>query len=137
VKKVRSIVGPIKSFAALIFTGMVCLYMVAGFLCDKIKNEPFNYSIPFIFVILWLLLSVMISVFWSVFFSDKAIKKWHYIPRLIVFSVALVVLLAACLLILLGTPWGKLWVLVAGCATAGVVVLSIIKPPQTESPTRN
>ena len=132
-KKIWSMIAPVKSFAAFIFTWIICLYMVAGFLCDKVKHEPFNYSIPFIFILLWLFLSVMISVLRGIFLSDAVIKKWRCFTRLSVFALSLAVLLAVCLLILLGIPWGKLWVLVAGCAAAGVVIFSIIKPPNTEA----
>ena len=126
-KKIWDIVLPVKSFAALMFTGMICLYMVAGLLCDVIKHEHFNYSIPFVFVLLWLFLSVMISILSGIFCSEKVTKKWRCCPRLIVFAFSLMVLLAACLFALLGIPWAKLWLLAAGCAAAGAVVLSIYK----------
>lgn len=126
-KKLISAVMPLKSFAAMIFTGFICLYMVTGVLCDIVLHQAFVYTIPFIFVLQGLLMSVLISVLWGIFLGDKIIKGWRYFPRLILFSFSLMVILAACFLTFLAIPtnWAKLWLLVSGCIAAGVIVLSI------------
>ena len=126
-KKLMSIVVPLKSFAAMIFAGFICLYVVTGVFCDVVQHQAFDYTIPFIFVIQGLLLSMMISVLWGIFLNDKIIKKWRYLPRLIVFSLSLMALLAACFLTFVAIPtdWAKLWLIVAGCVVAAIIILSI------------
>jgi len=128
--KMRKLMGAImqaKSFAALIFAGLICLYMATGFLCDKLLHQTFEYSIPFIFILQGLLLSALVAVLWGVLLGDKVIKKWRYFPRLIAFAFSLMVLLAACLLTFFALPtdWAKLWLFVAACVSGGLVVLSV------------
>lgn len=127
-KKILSLVIPVKSFAALIFTGLMCAYMVTGGLYAVIMNQPFDYVIPFIFILQGLVMAVIISIMWSVLFSDTVIKKMRYLPRLIIFSLSLLAVLAVCLLIFLAIPtdWAKLWLIVAGIIAAGVIVLSVL-----------
>ena len=126
-KKLMSFVIPLKSFASLVFAGFICLYAVSGVFARVVLRQAFDYAIPFIFVFQGLLLSALISVLWGVFLSDKIIKKWRYFPRLVMFSFSLVALLAACLLTFAAIPtdWAKLWLLVAGCVAAAVVMLFI------------
>ena len=121
----------IKRLAPLVFTIMICLYMVGGVLYNWIFKDQFNqfnYTIPFIFIIEGLVLSVSISVLHGVFFSGTIIRKWRYLPRLVLFSLSLLVLLALCVLVFFASPtnWAKLWWIAIGCAAAGVVFLSII-----------
>lgn len=127
-KKILRCVVPVKSFAALIFTGLICLYMVTGSLGSTILNIPFDYTIPFVFALQGLVLAILISILRVVLLGDGVIKKMRYFPRLMIFSISLMALLAACLLVFLAIPtaWAKLWLIVAGCITAGVVVLSIL-----------
>ena len=127
-KKLMSVVMPVKSFAALIFAGLICLYMVTGVFCDMVLHQTFNYTIPFVFILQGLLLSVLISILWGLFFGDRFIKKWRYLPRLIVFALTLIILLAACLLTFFAVPtdWAKLWLFVAGCAVTGIIILSML-----------
>lgn len=127
-KKLLRLVIPVKSFAALIFTGLICLYIVTGSLCAIILHEPFDYSIPFIFVLQGLILAIVISVLWAVLLGDGVVKKIRYFPRLIIFSISLMALLAICLLVFFAIPtnWAKLWLIVAGCVCAGIVMLSIL-----------
>lgn len=127
-KKLMSVVIPVKSFAALIFTGLVCLYMVMGSLCAAIMNTPFTYSIPFVFILQGLVLSLVVSALWGVFFSDALFKKMRYLPRLIIFSIIIMILWAVCLLVFFAIPtaWAKLWLIVAGCVSVAVIILSVL-----------
>jgi len=127
-KKVLGFILPLKSLAALVFAGLVCAYMVCGWLVSVFTHIAFNYTIPFIFLIQGLVLSVAIAILWGVLLGDSGKKKLRYLPRLIIFCVALFVVLALCLLTFFSLPtdWAKLWLLVAGMLTASVVVLSLI-----------
>jgi len=126
-KKLLGFVMPLKTFAALIFAGLICLYMISGVLYSTLTGVPFNYTIPFIFAIQGLILSILIAILWGIFLGDALIKKWRYFLRYIVFALALLVLLAACLLTFFAVPtdWAKLWLIAAGFLAAGIFVLSV------------
>jgi phosphatidylserine synthase len=100
--------------------------LYSGIFNDKLNQ--FNYTIPFIFIIEGLVLSVLISVLYGVFFSDIQIKKWRFFPRLVLFSLSLLILLALCVLVFFAAPtdWAKLWWIAIGCVALGIVLLSII-----------
>jgi uncharacterized membrane protein YfcA len=91
-------------------------------------DEPFDYSIPFIFVLEGIGLSLLIATLWTLIFNERANRKRRWFPRLIIFAVSLMALLAICLLVFVAIPteWAKLWLIVAGCVAFGVVVLSVI-----------
>jgi len=128
-KRFMSLVLRVKSLAALIFSGLICLYVVAGYLyAALIHKGPFNFTIPFIFVLEGIVLSILISILWGVFFTDEIIKKWRYFPRLVVFCLIMAALLSICVLIFVAAPtnWAKLWWIVIGAFTAGVVGLSVL-----------
>ena len=127
-KKILSYVLPVKSLAALIFAGLVCAYMVCGWLYSAVTKVPFNYTIPFVFLLQGLVLSVVIAVLWGVLLGDRELGKLRYLPRLIIFCLALFIVLALCLSVFFAVPtdWAKLWLIVAGLLVAGVVVLSLI-----------
>ncbi|MCL2487012.1 MAG: hypothetical protein FWE86_05365 [Oscillospiraceae bacterium] len=118
----------IKSFAALIFAGLVCAYMATGYLYSLIFHDNFDYTIPFVFLIQGLALSAAISTLWHLIVSDKIIKKMRWFLRLIIFSALLFVFLAGCLLTFFWIPtnWAKLWLLVAGAVSGGIIALSVI-----------
>jgi len=119
----------IKTFAAWIFSGMICLYMAGGALYQWIYSDPnFNYTIPFIFLLEGIVLALVIPVLYGLFFSEMVIKKWRYFPRLVLFVLSLLILLALCVLVFFAVPtyWAKLWWLAIGAAAAIIVLLSII-----------
>ncbi|MCL2782957.1 MAG: hypothetical protein FWD80_03165 [Propionibacteriaceae bacterium] len=126
--KLMSVLMPIKSLAALIFAGLIVLYMVAGAIVPAVIHQPFNFTIPFIFVIEGVVLSVLIAGLWGVFFGDQAVLQWRYFPKLIVFCLAMAALLTLSVLVFFGwhTDWAKLWWMVIACIMAGVVGVSII-----------
>jgi phosphatidylserine synthase len=119
-------VMPLKAFAAGIFSGLMILYMITGFVFAGFTGEAFNYSIPFIFVFQGLILSILISILWGLFFSNVIIKKWRFFLRHIMFELSLLSLLAICFFTFLAIPteWSKLWLIVAGILAFGVIILS-------------
>jgi len=127
-KKLIGFTLRIKTPAAMIFSGLICLYVVAGFLYGAFFESEFVFAIPFIFILEAVGLSLLISILWGVFFTDEVIKKWRYFPRLILFSLSLLALLFICLLVFFAfhTNEAKLWLIVAGAFAAGVAGLSVI-----------
>ena len=125
-KKIMDWVMPAKNLAALVFAGLMCLYMVAGALMPVVRGARFNYTIPFVFVVQGLVLAVVAAAAWLGLLRNTTPHKWPYLPRLAAFSGLLVVALAACLLtfFLMPTDWAKLWLIVAAAVMAGVVALS-------------
>ena len=127
-KKFMRLVISVKTFGAMIFSGLICAYMLSGWLYAFVRQDEFNYTVPFIFIIQGLALSVVTAILWEILLGEHFIKKLRYFPRLIAFSLSLVILLAACLLtfVPLPTDWAKLWLIVAGLVAAGLVVLSVL-----------
>lgn len=127
-KKLLGIVIPVKGFSAMIFAGLMVLYMIGGALYAALWHVRFEYTIPFVFVLEGLALSVLISVLWGILFSENILKKWRYFPRLVVFSLSLVILLSLCLLVFFAMPTheAKLWLLVAGSVATAIIALSAI-----------
>jgi len=127
-KKILSFIMPVKSLAALFFAGLMCAYMVAGALYAAFEEPSFQYTIPFIFVLEGVGLSIVTALLCEFLLSDRWIKKMRYLPRLLIFAVAMIAALTACLLIFFQwhTNEAKLWLIVAGLVVAAIGVLSII-----------
>lgn len=127
-KKLMEVLLPLKTFAAMVFTGLICLYLVSGYLVTWVTGEAFNYTIPFIFVLQSLGLSILIPLLWGMCFSDAVLRKGRFFLRLILFAVSLFVLLAICLLTFFALPtdWAKLWLIVAGCFVVGIIALACL-----------
>jgi hypothetical protein len=124
-KKVMMFTIPFKAFAAMIFAGIIILYMVSGVIYTVVSGEEFNYSIPFIFVLQGVGLSVMISLLWGLFFSNVIIKKWRFFIRHILFELSLLVLLTVCFFSFLAIPtdWAKLWLITLVILSLFLVIL--------------
>jgi len=116
---------PFKTFASMVFAGIMILYMVSSFLYATVTGVEFDYTIPFIFILQGLGLSVMISLLWGLFFSNVLIKKWRFFTRHILFELSLIILLAICFFTFLAIPtdWAKLWLIVIGIVSVFVIVL--------------
>jgi len=127
-KSITSLAIYIKSLASMIFSGLIILYMVAGWLYWEITKVPFSFTIPFIFLIQGVFLSLAISILWYVFLSDNILKKLHYSIRLVLFVFLLVFILTVCLLTFYAQPtnWAKLWLIVASAIVCGTTAISII-----------
>jgi len=127
-KKFLGVLIQIKSLAAMIFTGLILAYIAAGWLYSIVKNVPFEYSIPFIFVLQGAVLAIVISVLWFTLLSDAIIKKMRFYLRLIIFVVALVIVLSVCFLTFFAfhTNWAKLWLIISGLFIIVVTGISIL-----------
>jgi phosphatidylserine synthase len=125
-KKIMAFVLPIKAMAAMIFAGLMCLYMLSGILYAGVTGVEFNYMIPFIFVLQGLGLSVLIAILWELFFSNTVIKKWRFFLRHVMFEISLLALLAVCFLTFSAIPtdWAKLWLIAAGSVAVGIIAIS-------------
>jgi len=74
-KKLMVLVITIKSYAAMIFAGLILAYMFAGWLYSTIMQVPFSDEIPYIFVMQGVLLALAISVLWYLLFTDFILKN--------------------------------------------------------------
>jgi hypothetical protein len=121
-------VMPLKMFASAIFTGIIILYMVSGVAYAYITGNAFEYAIPFVFVLQGLLLAALISLLWGIFISEAIIKSWRYFQRLIVFSIFLMILLAACIVTFIAIPteWSWFWLIINGAIGLGLIKFSVI-----------
>ena len=124
-KKLMAFVMPAKSLAALIFAGLMVLYVIAGYIVPAIQGAPFDFTVPFIFVIEGVVLSIAIAAAWQGLFAAN--RRWRFLPRLVVFCLLLVVLLALSVLVFFGwhTDWAKLWWIVVAAVMAGIVLVAI------------
>ena len=113
-KKIIALSVPLKAFAAMLFSGMMVLYMVSGTVYSLFVEEAFSFSIPFVFALQGLVLSMVISVMWGVFFSDVVIKKWRFFKRYLAFKLSLLPFLALCFFTFLAIPseWAVPWFIV-------------------------
>ena len=127
-KKFIGFLIQIKMLAAMVFTGLILAYIAAGWLYSVVKNVPFEYSIPFIFVLQGVVLAIAISVLWFVLLSDSVIKKMRFYLRIIIFIVALVIILSVCFLMFFAfhTNWAKLWLIISGLFIIVVTGISIL-----------
>jgi len=117
-----------KTLAAMIFSGLICAYVAAGYLYAwLIHKGPFNFTIPFIFVLEGVGLSLVIALLYNLLFGEDSASRRRFFPRLVIFAVVLAAALVACLLVFFPfhTDWAKLWLIVAGCVVAVIVVLSV------------
>jgi hypothetical protein len=121
-----AIVLPMKNFAAMIFTGFICLYMVTGTLYAVCTDAEFDFAIPFVFVLQGIVLSPVISALWSALFSEK--RKSRVCIRLIAFAVALAALMIVGALAFSAIPdqWSTLWAIVMCSVAVGVIIMAII-----------
>ena len=120
---------PAKSLGAGIFAGFMCAYVAAGYLYAwLVDRATFNFTVPFIFVIEGVGLAIFIAVLWYLLIDDAAPVKLRFFTRLIIFVLLLAAALAICVLLFFPfhTDWAKLWWIVIGVVTAGVVVISVI-----------
>ncbi|MCL2592828.1 MAG: hypothetical protein FWD82_05625 [Defluviitaleaceae bacterium] len=125
-KKLVEITQPIKAFAAIMFAGLICLYMVSGILYAFFTGAEISHSIPFVFIIQGMGLTLAIAILRELVFADFIIKKWRFFQRVIAFSILLIILLGICTLTFLAIPteWSALWLISASILALGVTVIS-------------
>jgi len=127
-KKVIELTTPIKTFAAMLFAGFICLYIIGGILYAGFVDDSFTYSISFTHLLKGIGFTLIISLLWGLCFSDVVIKKWAFFKKQILFKLLLAVLLACCFFMfsIVETNWSALWLVVAGTMTVFVIVLSYL-----------
>ena len=127
-KKLIQFLMPVKTLAAMVFSGLMCAYVAAGALYGLIIYPAFEYTVPFIFVIQGVVMSIVIAALWEYLLGGFWIKKMRYLPRLVIFVASMTVLLTLGLLAFI--PWhtneAKLWLIVAGFFIAAIGAFSII-----------
>jgi hypothetical protein len=125
-KKLMAVVLPVKNFAAMIFTGLMTLYVVTGALFAAISGAYFDYTIPFAFVLRGLVLSLVISVLWAALFSGK--HKSRAFIRIIAFAALLAVLVKFSAFTFLAVPalWAALWATVTAAVSLGLVIMAML-----------
>ena len=124
-RKFVDFVQPIKAFAAMMFGGLMCLYMVSGFLYAFFTGADFDYSIPFVFLLQGMGLTIAIALLRELIFGDVVIKKWRFFRRIIVFCILLMMLLVVCFLTFFAIPidWAYLWLIAVGVLVLGVTIM--------------
>ena len=123
-KKIAEFVMPIKFFAAMIFFGLIVLYVASGILNSIIMGEIVEYAIPFVFVLQSMGLSIVIAMLWAFFFSDVVIKKWRFFKRYTLFALSMLVTLVICFFTILAVPteWAKTWFFVTLVVFTGTTI---------------
>jgi hypothetical protein len=126
--KLANFVMPLKFLASGIFTGFMILYMVSGTAYSYFTGEPFEYAVPFVFVLQGLLLAVLISFLYGIFLSDTFIKKWRFFPRMICFKTAVFILVALCFMTFVAIPmeWAFHWLATLVVVSAGFIIFLVI-----------
>ena len=127
-EKLVNFAMPLKMFGAAIFSGFVILYMLTGILYAHVTGSEFVYAVPFVFIFQGLILAALISLLWGVLFSDILIKKWRCFPRLLLFSLSLMALMAVCVLTFVAIPteWASLWLITNGGVGLGLIIFAIV-----------
>jgi len=103
-KKITDLVMPIKFFAAMIFFGLIALYVAGGILHAAITGDTIEYAVPFIFVFQSMGLSIAIAMLWALFFGEATGKKWRFFVRYTIFSLLMLILLVICFFTFLAIP---------------------------------
>ena len=127
-KKIIELTTIIKSFAAMLFAGFVCLYIFIGIVYAAFVDDSFTYAISFVHLLKGIGLATLISLTWGLCFSDVVIKKRTFLKRQILFKVSLAILLAFSFytFTVIESGWAILWLIVAGTIIAFVIVLSYL-----------
>jgi len=128
-KKLIELMIPVKSFAAMLFAGFVCLYMAGGVFVATFIDGDFSYSITFLHLIFGIGFTMAISLLWGVAFSNTVIKKWSFAKREFIFVVLLAALAAGGMLKIkwfFASEWTPLLLVVAGAILGFVIVLSLV-----------
>jgi len=123
-KRVIDFVMPIKVFAAMMFFGLIVLYVLSGMLYSTFTGQVVEYAVPFVFIFQSLGLSIVIALLWPLFFSETFIKKWRFFQRYSMFAVSMFTLLVACFYTFLAVPteWARFWLLATLAFFAGTTV---------------
>jgi len=124
-KKLVDFITPVKSFAAMMLAGLVILYMVTGTAYALVTGADFDYSIPFVFILQGAGLTMIIALLREIILSDRIIKKWRFFRRMMLFSLALLLLFAVSFFVVFAIPagWAYLWLAATALLMAGMTVI--------------
>ena len=128
-KKIIELTTPVKAFAAMLFAGFICLYMVGGVIYANFVDASFDYTISFIHLLKGIGFSTLLSLLWGICFSDVVIKKWKFFHRYLLFDSLAGIVLVTLLLISYFTSmdWLALWFIVAIIISIFTVVLALLR----------
>ena len=124
-KHLINFVMPLKIFAALMFTGLIGIYIVTAILHSIFTEDAMTSSISFVYLFQSVILSMLLSLFWSACFGQKIISHWRFFPRYVLFATSMILLLTISLFTFLTLPshWTKsLFLLTLILFTSGVTV---------------
>ena len=123
-KKLIQFTMPLKFFSAMIFFGLIALYVVSGILHAIITSETIEYAVPFVFIFQTMGLSIIAAALWTLFFSDIIIKKWRFFLRYTLFALSILILLIICFFTFLSVPteWARSWFITALVIFTGTTV---------------
>jgi len=127
-KKFIALTTTLKAFAAMLFAGFICLYMVGGVGYAILIDGAFDFTISFIHLVMAIGFTMSVSLLWGVCFGHVVIKDWAFASRYALFVFTLVILLATTFFYFsfLTTPWNLLWLTAATLIVAFVMVLSVV-----------
>ena len=101
-KKLTTLVMPMKLVAGGIFFGFLAIYMILVTITARVTGAELEYSVPFYIIIQGAGLSVAVSSMVEMFFGEnfgiKIIKNMRFFKRMLWFGLALVWLLIMCML---------------------------------------
>lgn len=127
-KKFITMTATLKAFAAMLFAGFICLYMIGGVGYSMFIDGAFDFTISFIHLVMAIGFTMSVSLLWGVCFGHVVIKKRAFVSRYALFVFMLVMMLAITFLYFsfLTTPWNPLWLTTATLIVAFVMVLSVV-----------
>ena len=127
-KRIIELTTPIKTFAAMLFAGFICLYIFSGIVYAAFIYDAFAYTISFVHLLKGIGLTMLISLSWGLCLSDVIIKKWSFFKRQILFKLLLAILLAFSFFTfsVIETEWEILWLVVAVTIVLFVITLSYL-----------
>lgn len=124
-KQLIHFVMPLKIFAALMFAGLIGLYVATAILQHLFTGESITSYIPFLYLFHSVILSVVCAILWSVCLHHTLFKKWRFFPRYLLFAALMISLLSFSLFTFLALPehWmPSSFFLVLCCFTGGITV---------------
>ena len=127
-KKIIEWSALLKTLAAMLFAGFICLYIVGGILYAWFIDESFPYTISFVHLLKSIGYATVISLLWGLCFGGIVIRKWSFWKRQLLFKLSLAALFTSSVFLLraVESEWKILWLTVAGVITLFAIVLSYV-----------
>ena len=108
-RKLTEFVMPIKVFAAMIFFGLIGLYVASGILYTFFTGEAIAYAVPFVFIFQSAGISAVVALLWGLIFSGSTVRKSRFFLRYILFALLLFTALIICFFTFLAVPISWVW----------------------------